>query len=514
MTEDREIERTLGSMLAATSVLYEAANASKVDLSAPPPPPRNLATIEQHRDGRASATSGAPVMIQSKVVADEQWQKAYKMLDTNPQLMTSSVLGMALRRRAPIYLVRFMLKLNPNSASIPNQGPSPLQIALQSSCSVDVVKALVEVCPFALVVTNPGSYLDPLSYAKRFRSSETELIRLLSVPLSHWINLKEEGIGSVRIKEAASSSSDSMKPDSRSKLNRPILVPPVPTRNRFDARDLTSLDSTELNNIKLICLTVLKGHKRLQREILDVQKQVNGIEAGTRAAIQSMTRKQLQSSDITGIVELHNESLISKIQEQQQKLARTHLIALEMKEQAMSSSVRRMERRVLRSVQNYRDETMAKIEIRLNAVVGGLQVRLQNFTDRINLMESLERGAITKDFGNPDSQATRVFANSSRHETKHNLLVSVGKSPRRAGAASPSSYTYRSDRTLETLDESDHNSMPIVYASPYKKTRGGDDMRSLLTGTTFVDRPSHYHYQRPRRVLAAGKRVLVLLCKH
>lgn len=414
---------------------------------------------------------------------------------------------MALKRRAPIYLVRFMLKVNPEAASIPKQGPSPLQIALQSSCTVDVVKALVDVCPFALVVTNPGSYLDPLSYAKRFRPSETELIRLLSLPFNHWIELNEQGAGScIQNQEDVSSSGDSI-----SSKNLPQLVPSSLTRNHLGASKLASSDPTELNNIKLICLSVLKGHKRPTREMLDVQRQVNKIESTVSSAVKSVattTRRQLQATDIKEIVQ------IAKIREQQ-KIAQTQLIALEMKEQAMRSSVRQMERRVMLSVQSIRDETMANVKIRLNAIVGSLQVRLQNFTDRMHRMESLARGSLVTDRGNPVGQEIRAIANHRQQEKKKSLVIVGMNSQAASRAASPSSYTYRSDHTLETLEESDQGSLPIIYASPFKKIRGGDnDTRSLLTGETFVDRPSHYRYRRPRRVLAAGKRVLLLLCKH
>lgn len=124
---------------------------------------------------------------QSALLAEQQWNKAYEMLEANPQLMTSHTLCMALKRNAPAYLIRFMLRLNPKAADIPQEGPTALQIAVQSSCPVDVVKEVLLRCPFALVATNPGSHLAPLAYARIHRSSETELIKLLDHPVSYWV---------------------------------------------------------------------------------------------------------------------------------------------------------------------------------------------------------------------------------------------------------------------------------------------------------------------------------------
>ena len=97
--------------------------------------------------------------------------------------MTSKILIVALRNRAPLHVIRFFLSLNPKAAGIPKEGPTPLQVAVQHNASKEVVKELIEACPFALIVTTSAEWLDPLSYARRFRSTETELIDLLSRPL-------------------------------------------------------------------------------------------------------------------------------------------------------------------------------------------------------------------------------------------------------------------------------------------------------------------------------------------
>lgn len=76
MSENRESEHTLGSMLAATSVLYGKENVnSEADVSASSTPNLLTSPPQQH-DGKTSPTSGTPLLIQSKMVVDDQWNKA------------------------------------------------------------------------------------------------------------------------------------------------------------------------------------------------------------------------------------------------------------------------------------------------------------------------------------------------------------------------------------------------------------------------------------------------------
>lgn len=57
-----------------------------------------------------------------------------------------------------------MLELNPRAADIPEQGPSPLQVAVRHYASVEVCSLLIQACPLALMATHSG--YDPLMYAK------------------------------------------------------------------------------------------------------------------------------------------------------------------------------------------------------------------------------------------------------------------------------------------------------------------------------------------------------------
>ena len=131
--------------------------------------------------GCASSSSYSSLLPDS--FYDKQWFKAASVLRADPSLMTSKILILALKNNAPLHVIKFFLGVNPKAAGIPKEGPTPLQVAVQCNASKEVVKELIEACPFALIVTTSAERLDPLTYARRFRSSETELIALLSRPL-------------------------------------------------------------------------------------------------------------------------------------------------------------------------------------------------------------------------------------------------------------------------------------------------------------------------------------------
>ena len=151
---------------------------------------------EEHSYQDASTFSGPSTLFaQSTSVVAEQWKRATEMLSSHPSLMTNRILCMALKHRPPFHIVKCMLKLNPKAANLQEgDQPTALQVAIQSKCSVLVVECLIRACPLALVETavidlGNGNYahLDPLSYARRYRPTDEELLRVLCLPLSHWM---------------------------------------------------------------------------------------------------------------------------------------------------------------------------------------------------------------------------------------------------------------------------------------------------------------------------------------
>jgi hypothetical protein len=165
---------------------------------------------ESPKHGDSVAVSEHPFILlsQSPTMVISQWKRCTQMLSTHPALMTNEILCMALEHRPPLHIVQCMLQLNPEAAFLPESGLSALQVAVQSHCSVNVVECLIRAYPLALVKTNANNdidsrnscHLDPLSYAKRFRSQETDLIQLLRLPLRHWMhpdNISLAGFSSV-----------------------------------------------------------------------------------------------------------------------------------------------------------------------------------------------------------------------------------------------------------------------------------------------------------------------------
>lgn len=129
------------------------------------------------------SSSGLSSLLLPDSFHDRRWFKTTSLLRADPSLMTSKLLIVGLKNHAPLHVIKFFLGLNPKAAGIPKEGPTPLQVAVQHNASKEVVKELIEACPFALIVTTSAEWLDPLSYARKFRSTETELIELLSRPL-------------------------------------------------------------------------------------------------------------------------------------------------------------------------------------------------------------------------------------------------------------------------------------------------------------------------------------------
>lgn len=164
---------------------------------------------------------------------DGKWNHAQNLLTRNPKAMTYRVLITALQQQAPTHIIQLMLKTNIKSASIPKEGPTPLQIAVQCENCCDTISLLLKASPHALCVTNQGHDLDPLSYAKRHLKNSTKLIELLKKPIGFWMNQKKD---------------------------TQALPSPL---------DLTSVDRQELNNVKLLCAHTIKEQKKLKNQMTE-----------------------------------------------------------------------------------------------------------------------------------------------------------------------------------------------------------------------------------------------------
>jgi hypothetical protein len=116
----------------------------------------------------ALSLSAPETRPQDEKEADPQWKEAMDMIRANPSLLTPRVFWTTLEQDPPAHVVRDLLSISPQVASIPKEGPTALQVAVQEGACLGVIRAVLEACPFALCVTNPHHAMDPLSYASKY----------------------------------------------------------------------------------------------------------------------------------------------------------------------------------------------------------------------------------------------------------------------------------------------------------------------------------------------------------
>ena len=236
--------------------------------------------------------------------AAEKWVHNSCVFRDNPSLMTGRMLISALKNQPPIHVVQFILSVNPKAASIPKKGPTPLQVAVENNASIEVVQLLLEACPFAVCVTNPDHVQDPLSYAKQHRRHDKDLIEILQRPLSYWINQRERDPNS-------SLYSFPLEDDN---------VRVAPPRSSSHCKEASHVDRQEIDNIKVLCAQVMKGHKKLCKQV-------------------SACQEKLEAAHFD------KTQILKELHEEQKKHFYRQLIALDMKERAMQDKLDKMEQR-------------------------------------------------------------------------------------------------------------------------------------------------------------------------
>ena len=245
-------------------------------------------------------------------LARQQWAEAMKTLQKNPALMTGDILELALQHRAPLHVVRFMVDLNPDAAGVPRSGPSALQVAVRRGCSIDVIEVIIRACPYALF-DSCGQTYDPLSLAKIHRREDSDLIAMLSRPISYWIG-------------------DGPTPGKKTVRFEPFEAPPTPTRQSFTSLPpppppppvlkspsrLTRDEKRELANVKLITAAIVKAQK----------KQMAATEENRRK-IKALAKSEAKA----------RREMVKFVDERMTKNAKAHLISLDMKERAFLSRI-------------------------------------------------------------------------------------------------------------------------------------------------------------------------------
>ena len=280
-------------------------------------------TRQDESDAMTLRRSGSPETVRNaRKIAEEQWTRAAAVLSSRPSLMTHHILLLVLKNRPPVHVVEYMLSINPRAADIPEKGPSALQVAVRYNASLAVIRALVKACPLALVATHTG--YDPLMYAKIWRRDETELLELLSQPLSYWMNQQDEET-IVAAKEhpklpVIAAATGSTKP-------RPTTTTNATARTN-------AVKEEEFNNIKAIAATIVRAQKRQAHTIQVHKHQVEASLQGFQAWNAQERAKQLE-----------------KLEKHHADHFRTQLIALDMKEKAMLARVKSMERRINKTME-------------------------------------------------------------------------------------------------------------------------------------------------------------------
>jgi hypothetical protein len=258
--------------------------------------------------------------------AEEHWNRAAAVLSARPSLMTPHILLLVLKNRPPPHVVEFMLSLNPRAADIPPKGPTALQVAVQHNASAAVCRILIKASPLALVATHIGQ--DPLTYAKIWRREETELLQLLSRPLSYWMSKSPFSL--------ASSPTSTFIEKTQAELTA-IDSPPesLPkTRHPSAAERNAGAKDEELDNIKTIARTIVRAQRR-QGQALQGHK--NHVETSLQDFSSWNAQERIKQ--------------LNELEKRHAQHFRVQLIALDMKEKAMMARVKSMERRMNKTLE-------------------------------------------------------------------------------------------------------------------------------------------------------------------
>jgi len=165
---------------------------------------------------------------------------------------------------------------------------------------------------------------------EQHRSKEKDLIELLSRPLRYWLSQ-----GAFRLTEGGGDAGQVIPNPAASPVGPASHEEPSLPTSVTEARTATNItplvDRQELDNVKCLCAQVLKGHKRLakQLELFQTQMQEKTKSPCTKASSSAAQR------------------VLETLKEEQNKQFRIQLLALDMKERAFDARAKQMEERCL-----------------------------------------------------------------------------------------------------------------------------------------------------------------------
>ena len=241
---------------------------------------------------------------------------------------------LALHSKPPLEIIQCMLELNPHAASIPKTGPTALQIAVKHYAAHDVIRRLLQACPFAMLDTT-NDFATPLELAQTFRQNDLELIDMLSKPLIYWMDQSS-------VKKRRSSTSTK-------RLSGQVR---------------------EIDSIQVIATTMIRAQKRqmeaLQQHKWQVDEQLGGIQQRG---------------------EEPDAKLIQVMADAQRKQFKTQLVALDMKERVVKTKCKKMKLRIVDKIEGMRKENVMK-ERKIKTSIQALEEMMNNFSTMVTNWQS------------------------------------------------------------------------------------------------------------------------------
>jgi hypothetical protein len=340
----------------------------------------------------------------------KSWVRA--VLEAEPCIVTQKGLLFALKHNAPLPVIRFMLKINPNIMNFPKVGPTPLQVAVRHNAELDVVRMLLDASAVGECIRNVDFPESPLEYAKRCCSDRTDLIELLSrksknrdqkcqkqtegkvtfqpysspcIPLQQTTKkqvplLSPPPSFSARRARASSIISSSTTSEPSPPLRENVLAQAIrenvlaQTKNSSNSNDLqqprpmshsptilqqkireNKIDREEMNNVKALCVHLWKSHRKMAKHVNSCKNDVE-------------THSKLLATIGT------KEEILDELMKQQRSQMFRNWIALDTKERAYQNRLEKMEQRYVQ-----------QLEKRLDSWTGSM--RLWNESTREQLQE-------------------------------------------------------------------------------------------------------------------------------
>ena len=227
-----------------------------------------------------------------------------------------------------------------------------------------------------------------------------------------------------------------------------------------------SVDPEELANMKVICLTALRGHRRLSEQVKLLAEHIQEEEV----------QQHKQHLD-----ELQ-EAIFRKVDKSLEEQLKAQLIAMNMNEKYLRARVRRLERRVVHKVSQKQQEWNRQFwDERVHSVVKMSQKRLlQDVDKRLDQME--DRFTLGQQQKKKCREPATVRSVSSLSPRVGYYALEEKAGRRHPHRKPPQALVNRSSEAMPN---------PVVFSSPYCveiNREESEDVRSLLTEESFKSR--------------------------